>query len=600
MVGRPLVEAAPQLRLGEASGAAGAQSAIDGHELLLAWQRVAGYPNLLVFVSQPIEIVLNSWWRFATITGACWLVASLALGVLGAWLGRVILARGLLENRYRTLFDSIPHPVIVSDTQTSRILAFNEAAGRHYGWAAGAADNEQLRLPTDLALLAEHRANLSEERAVVVEGQRQRNGAGQLVDVDLTLRRIEYNRRHALLTIAVDVTSRKEAERAHQAAEDRLRQAQRMELMGQLTGGVAHDFNNILMVIEGNVESLLERRDGDPETVRLLAQISDSAQHAEDLTRQMLAFSRKLPLRPRPTDLNDLVVETGKLLRRTLGEQIEIDSILTEDLWRVDIDRAQLETSLVNLCLNARDAMPRGGRLLIETRNVHLDPGSAEAQQAGASGDCVVLSVTDTGEGIPPEIMDKIFEPFFTTKTTGKSSGLGLSMVYGFVRQSKGHIEVASEPGRGTVVRIYLPRSLEVAQASRGAPAISGGTERVLVVEDDESVRSSVIRQLRSLGYAVTEAPDGDAALAAFERPDAVFDLLLTDVIMPGAYNGDELATEILRRWPRTKVVFMSGYTGNTLGDRDVLLLAKPFRKADLATILRTALEGEVASTAAS
>jgi PAS domain S-box-containing protein len=582
-------------------------SPIDGRERLVAYRRVATYPDLLVFVSQPLDVVFADWRRIALIIGSCWLVASLALGALGAWLIREIRAHGILESRYRVLFDSIPHPVIVSDTDASRVLAFNDAAARQYGWTAGGkttrtAPAQPLSLPPDFALLRERYAQFSAEAATAIEGQRHRNGDRDLIDVDLTVRLIDYDNRPAILTIAVDVTARMEAERAQQAAEDQLRQAQKMEVLGQLTGGIAHDFNNILMVIEGNVESLLEKHDIDADGQRQLLQISASAQRAEELTRQMLAFSRKQPLRPRPTSVNDLVVDTGKLLRRSLGEQIEIDAVLADDLWRVDIDRAQLETTLVNLCLNARDAIPGGGHVLIETRNVTLDAPPAGIADSIA-GDCVLIAVSDTGRGMPSEILPKIFEPFFTTKTAGKGSGLGLSMVYGFIRQSKGHIEVTSTVGQGTTVKIYLPRSSAAAAGTPGhlpSAAVVGGRERVLVVEDDEQVRGSVARQLRDLGYAVEEAADGITGLAAFEAARPAYDLLLSDVIMPGSLNGKELADEVARRWPRTRIVFMSGYTDNAFGEQRVLLLSKPFRKSDLAQMMRLALDGEMASTAAS
>jgi len=379
-----------------------------------------------------------------------------------------------------------------------------------------------------------------------------------------------------------------QAERGRQSAEEQLRQSQKMELLGQLTGGIAHDFNNILMVIIDNVEALTESAAGDPETPRHLARLTDSAQRAEELTRQMLAFSRQQPLRPRATDINDLVATTGRLLRRALGEQIEIDSILADDLWMVQVDRGQMEAALVNLCVNARDAMPRGGRLLIETRNVMLE-----------GGDCVQVTVTDTGRGILEKDLDRVFEPFFTTKDGGKGSGLGLSMVYGFIRQSGGQITVTSEVDHGTSFRISLPRFEGVPDGPAAVrPRLVGGSERVLVVEDDADVRASVVRQLESLGYAVSEAGDGAAGVRSFETAAQPFDLLLTDVIMPGPLNGKALADEVARRWPRTRIVFMSGYTGNVLSSRghidaDVRLLNKPFRKSDLAEMIRQALDDE-------
>lgn len=384
----------------------------------------------------------------------------------------------------------------------------------------------------------------------------------------------------------------------YERSEAQLRQAQKMESVGQLTGGIAHDFNNILMVIMANADALEEGEKLDPLLLERIKQISAATQRAADLTRRLLAFSRKQALRPQRTNINDLVATTGKLLRRTLGEHVEMQSILADNLWSVEIDRAQLESALVNLCINSRDAMPEGGRLLIETANGTLDESYVLQNPDVAAGDYVMLTVTDTGKGIPPNMLTKVFEPFFTTKEVGKGTGLGLSMVYGFIKQSKGHITVYSEGGNGTSIKLYLPRSdgdQENVTAPQRVP-MPHGSERILIVEDDAQVRASVVDQLRSLGYAVTEAADGASGLAAFEVASSSYDLLLTDVVMPGSLNGKALANEVKRRWPRTKVVFMSGYTENAIVhhgqlDAGVLLLSKPFRKSDLARILRDALD---------
>ena len=577
-----------QLPPNHAADTLAVHSALTGQSLLAAYRRVAGYPNLLIFVEQPMDVVLGGWRRVAWIGGLSWILASLGLGGLGAWLAREIKVRGALEGRYRALFDSIPYPVIVSDSETLRILAVNAAAEQQYGWT-GKSEGDVF-LPEDFAVLATKRKEFSKDTAYVVRGQQHRNKDGATIDVEMAVRLIDYNGRPAALTIAVDVSDRMLAERGRHTAEEQLRQSQKMELLGQLTGGIAHDFNNILMVIIDNAESLAEVSDVDPETLKRLVRITDSAQRAEDLTRQMLAFSRKQPLRPRPTNINDLVADTGRMLRRTLGEQIEIDSVLADDVWMIDIDRGQLEAALVNLCVNARDAMPNGGRLLIETQNVTLD-GDAFVQ----------VTVTDTGRGILAKDLDKVFEPFFTTKDGGKGSGLGLSMVYGFIRQSNGRITVSSEVDQGTSFKFSLPRYEGTPEetADRKSDPPMGGTERVLVVEDDAHVRASVVRQLRSLGYAVAEADDGSAGVASFEAATQPYDLLLTDVVMPGPLNGKALADEVSRRWPQTRIVFMSGYTDNALARRgqinaNVLLLSKPFRKSDLAQMIRRALDREV------
>jgi PAS domain S-box-containing protein len=592
MMGRRLTgdSAAAQLALGGAGDTLEIRQTPEAPARLAAYRRVAAYPNLLVFVTQPMDVVLAGWRRIAWIGGSSWVVALLALVGLGAWLAREMKARGVLENRYHALFDSVPYPVIVSDFESSRVLAVNRAAEQQYRFipdSAPAKAGGTVHLPEDFAVLAIRRQDFSRDAACVFRDQRHHNKDGAPIDVEMAVRLIDYDGRPAVLTVAVDVSDRVQAERGRHSAEEQLRQSQKMEVLGQLTGGIAHDFNNILMVIIDNVEALTEGTATDPEMPKRLARLSDSAQRAEDLTRQMLAFSRQQPLRPRATDINDLVATTGRLLRRALGEQIEIDSILADDLWMVHIDRGQMEAALVNLCVNARDAMPRGGRLLIETQNVTLDGGA-----------CVQVTVTDTGRGILKKDLDRVFEPFFTTKDGGKGSGLGLSTVYGFIRQSGGQITVTSEIDHGTSFKISLPRFDGQAEEPANRPRVAGGSERVLVVEDDADVRASVVRQLESLGYAVSEAADGAAGVRSFETTPQPYDLLLTDVVMPGPLNGKALADEVGRRWPLTRIVFMSGYTGNVLSSRghiaaDVRLLNKPFRKSDLAEMIRQALDDE-------
>ena len=385
--------------------------------------------------------------------------------------------------------------------------------------------------------------------------------------------------------------------------EHQLRQSQKIEAIGELTGGIAHDFNNILMVIMANVEALEEDGNLDAQAVKRLARITSSTQRAADLTRSLLAFARKQPLQPESTSLNDIVAGTGKMLSRTLGEQIEVQTILADNLWFAKIDRAQLESSIVNLCLNARDAMPNGGRLIIETKNTILDEDYAKSESEVVAGQYVMLAVSDTGTGISPEAMEHVFEPFFTTKDVGKGTGLGLSMVYGFIKQSKGHIKIYSEKSLGTTVRIYLPRSQGSAFAEEKALiSVPRGTERILVVEDDIAVRDSVVLLLRSLGYVIGEA---DCAAAGLERlsKDSAYALLLTDVVMPGQMNGKAFADEAVRRCPGLAVLFMSGYTENAIIrngqlDEGIRLLSKPFRKVDLARAVRGAMDDTHAAAA--
>lgn len=312
----------------------------------------------------------------------------------------------------------------------------------------------------------------------------------------------------------------------------------------------------------------------------------------------MLAFSRKQVLKPEVADLNDLVANVGRLLRRTLGEHVAVQTLAAPNLWPIYVDRPQVETSLINLCINARDAMPAGGRLTVETRNVTLSPDYAARQEDEvAPGDYVMLSVSDTGTGMPPDVAKRAFEPFFTTKEVGKGTGLGLSMVYGFIRQSNGHINIQSEIGRGTTVSLYFPRSdpATVAAVQPRRQAMPRGSERILVVEDEKAVRAIVGEQLGSLGYDVKLARDADHALQLLKGHP--FDLVITDVVMPGRLNGRALAEEIKRGWPETRIVFMSGYSENALLrdgrlESGVMLLAKPHVKADLAKIIRDALAG--------
>jgi PAS domain S-box-containing protein len=380
------------------------------------------------------------------------------------------------------------------------------------------------------------------------------------------------------------------------AAEDRFRQAQKMEAVGQLTGGIAHDFNNILTVITGTIEILADAVADRPQLAAIAKMIDEAAERGADLTRHLLAFARKQPLQPRETDVNELLLEASKLLRPTLGEHIEIESMLDETVSRAMVDPNQLTTAILNLALNARDAMPAGGKLTLETRNVMLDENYAAAHSEVTPGTYVLIAVSDTGQGIPAHLIEKVIEPFFTTKDVGKGTGLGLSMVYGLVKQSNGHIKIYSEEGHGTSVKMYLPLA---AAASDTAPAreperLEGGHETVLVVEDDDLVRNYVIAQVQSLGYATLSASNATQAIAVLDNVVEV-DLLFTDVIMPGAMNGRELVEIALKKRPALAVLYTSGYTENAIVhhgrlDPGVLLLAKPYRKADLARMIRKAL----------
>lgn len=381
------------------------------------------------------------------------------------------------------------------------------------------------------------------------------------------------------------------------ASEERIRHADKMEAVGQLTGGVAHDFNNILTVITGTIEILAEAVAKDPGLAAITKMIDEAAGRGAELTQHLLAFARKQPLQPREIDINSLIVDTAKLLRPTLGEQIQIESVFEDESCVAVVDPNQLTTAILNLALNARDAMPGGGKLIVETGGAYLDEVYASVNDV-RPGHYMLIAVSDTGTGIPANMLARVFDPFFTSKGPGKGTGLGLSMVYGFIKQSAGHIKIYSEEGHGTTIKMYLPPGKTPTAVADGVmPAsIEGGHETILVVEDDRLVRDYVLAQLHSLGYVTLQAANAAEALTivASGKP---FDLLFTDVIMPGKMNGRQLADEVLKSRPDLRVVYTSGYTENAIIhhgrlDSGVLLLAKPYRKSDLARIIRKALSG--------
>jgi PAS domain S-box-containing protein len=398
---------------------------------------------------------------------------------------------------------------------------------------------------------------------------------------------------HAFVGIVRNVTERREAE----TQREQLRHSQKMEAVGQLTGGLAHDFNNLLAIIIGNLDMLREIRAGDPVTDELVRDALDSALRGADLTRRLLAFARRQPLQPERVDINEVIGAIVRLLTRTLGENVAIEMSLSPSVWPVQIDQAQFEAVIANLATNARDAMPRGGSLLIDTRNGHLDPAYAAAHDDVTPGDYVVVEVSDSGIGMPSDILLRIFEPFFTTKEQGKGTGLGLSMVFGFMKQSGGHITVYSEPGKGTTFRLYLPRVSEVAVAQEDhsdEPASRGGSETILVVEDNAGLRRIVMRQLGEAGYRVLEAPDAEAAMTIIDSAEPIH-LLLTDVVMPGAMDGRDLARVAMARRPSLRVLLTSGFpdarwsgSPSRTGSR---LLSKPYRKEELRHAVREVLD---------
>ena len=386
-------------------------------------------------------------------------------------------------------------------------------------------------------------------------------------------------------------------------AEEMLRHAQKMEAIGQLTGGVAHDFNNLLTIISGNIETAqrslnLWSEASRDRLTRAIANAASGAQRAAALTQRLLAFARRQPLDPRLTNVNQLISGMSEFFRRTLGENIDLEIVGSAGLWQVEVDPSQMEAAILNLVVNAKDAMADAGKLTIETGNAFIDESYSQHNADIPVGQYVQISVSDTGEGMSREVQQKAFDPFFTTKEPGQGTGLGLSQVYGFVKQSGGHVKIYSELGEGTTIKIYLPRAYVTSSASRESePPVVGspGSETILVVEDEADVRAYLVETLRDLNYRVREAADGAAALTLLEAEPFRIDLLLTDIVMPGM-NGRQLADALQRRQPELKVLFITGYSRNAIVhqgrlDAGVSLLQKPLTQAMLASKIREILD---------
>lgn len=383
-------------------------------------------------------------------------------------------------------------------------------------------------------------------------------------------------------------------------AEAQFRQAQKMEAVGQLTGGMAHDFNNLLTVILGNLQLLEGAFNADEKNARRAKSAADAAQKGAQLTKRLLAFSRKQALETEVLNVNDLVFGLEDMLGRTLGEMIDLEITIDENLWLVDLDKNQLETAILNLCVNARDAMGGAGKLTIETKNVTFTKKPENTKYNMQVGDFVLIEVTDTGTGIEKSALEKVFEPFFTTKEVGEGTGLGLSMVYGFTKQSDGHVYIYSEVGIGTSVKMYFPRSGALMTGSDLETDVDtknvGGRERILVVEDDEDVRAISTAMLEDLGYDVCEAENGVSALQLLQTSEQSFDLLFTDIVMPGGISGPQLATKAIALFPTLKVLFTSGFSeAAVLRDNEISqsknLISKPFQLDDLAKMVRAQLD---------
>jgi PAS domain S-box-containing protein len=403
---------------------------------------------------------------------------------------------------------------------------------------------------------------------------------------------VSWEGQPATLRTVVDISERKQIEQ-------QLRQAQKMEAIGQLTGGLAHDFNNLLSVIMINTQLVADRIGQDRKAAEMINAALGATMRGAELTKRLLAFSRQQILEPEEIDIDAVVAEMGSLLRQTIGETIEIEILRTQDLWSSRVDRTQLESALLNLALNARDAMPSGGALTIETGNIELDEDYTGVNAGITPGQYVLLAVSDNGVGMTPEVLQCAFEPFFSTKEVGAGTGLGLSMIYGFVKQSNGHIKLYSEPGRGTTVKMYFPRDRRPTTPTENRREengkTSGGHERILVVEDQVSVRESLVVLLSGLGYELYEAETGRAALDVIKANPNI-DLILTDVVMPGNVDGPTLARIVHDSYPKTRVLLMSGYTHRVISrdnqlDDGVEVIAKPFHNKDLARKIREVLD---------
>jgi PAS domain S-box-containing protein len=502
-----------------------------------------------------------------------------------------ITERKKAEETFRKAFEANPEPMTISSITEGRYIDVNEGFLRVTGYR-----RDEVIGVTSTALNFWEQA---ESRATLVEQLREqgsvrnkeityRTKSGELRTALDSSEIIEVGGQKCMISILRDTTE-------HKFLEKQLRQAQKMEAIGQLSGGVAHDFNNMLGVIIGYSEVIAERLPEFDPLQKQCEQITKAAQNAASLTRQLLAFSRQQVLEPKFLDLNSIVRNLEKMLRRLIGEDINFSTSLGPALGSVKADQSQIEQVLINLVLNARDAMPNGGKLRIETTTMELDGDYSRTHLPQMPGSYVLLTVSDTGIGMDAETQARIFEPFFTTKEVGKGTGLGLSTVYGVIRQSDGYIWVYSEPGQGTTFKIYLPRTSQLAQKAKSKSRLASSlraTETVLLVEDEEALRELTRSLLENHGYTVLEAPRPDRAIEIVRQYQGTIHLLLTDMVMPGM-NGRELAETVAPIRPEMKVVFMSGYTGFThsaLTDAELILLSKPFTKDSLLTKLHEVL----------
>ncbi|MBB2983391.1 hybrid sensor histidine kinase/response regulator [Paraburkholderia tropica] len=506
------------------------------------------------------------------------------------------------ERRFRLLVQGVTDYSIFMLSPDGYITNWNLGAARIKGFEASEVIGTHFRrfyTPEDAAQgRPEHGLRVAaEEGRFETDGWRVRkDGSRFWANVVIDAIRDEDGKLIGFAKITRDMTERKIAEEKLEEARAALLQSQKMESLGRLTGGVAHDFNNVLQVLRGNLELLEGRHGRDLWTRERLDKAIEAVQQGAKLASQLLAFGRRQALQPMVVNLAIMLRNMDDLLRRALGEVIDVETVIAGGLWNTLVDPNHLENVVLNLAINARDAMPDGGRLTLELSNAMLDDEYSALAADVRAGQYVLLAVTDTGTGMPPDVLEHAFEPFFTTKPEGQGTGLGLSMAFGFVKQSGGHIRIYSEPGHGTTVKIYLPRSMERAIDLRpGQPfPLSGGSETILVVEDDLRVQATVVETLKQLGYTVLKADDAQSAQAVVQSGVRI-DLLFTDVVMPGAMSSTELAKFATRAYPGLKVLFTSGYTQNAIVhggrlDPGVHLLSKPYSREQLASKLRALL----------
>jgi PAS domain S-box-containing protein len=498
---------------------------------------------------------------------------------------------------FDAIIESLPAMLLVRTVADGKVVLVNSAAEQLLGY-----DRSEIIGKTAIDLLPHQEARnvLLQDEQTLLMGKAVENEY-TLTTRKLGVRRVrmkgfplleEQGNTQYIVTFAEDVTVQRQTE-------DQLFQAQKMEAVGQLTGGLAHDFNNLLAVIIGNLDIMAELLPSAPEHAELGAAALEAALSGAELTRRLLAFARRQPLKPEEVDANELVSGITKLLARTLGENIKITLDLDPATKPVFVDRVQLETAIANLANNARDAMPAGGQLFVATRNGHLDLDYIEKHPEVQSGEYVTIEISDTGQGMAPEIVERIFEPFYTTKGVGKGTGLGLSMVFGFLKQSAGHISVYSEPGLGTTFRLYLQPTPSGSPANVvvEAPPLQPdyeNEETVLVVEDNSSLRTVVVKQLEVIGLRVLEAENAQVALEVLKHEPWV-DLVFTDVVLPGNMDGYALAGAIKENYPNLKIVMTSGFPGMRFNETELAnglpLLSKPYRKQDLVRMVREVLD---------